>query len=77
MTDDTPMNEMDAAPEGLTREHRDMALSRARHSIEAAVEELHAAAIGDPLPPGRAYIMSIALEGASDALEDVLSGLYD
>ncbi|MCE8053171.1 hypothetical protein HOP61_17915 [Halomonas daqingensis] len=76
MTDHTPMNEMDAAPEGLNREHRDMALSRARHCIEAAIEELHAAAIGDPLPPGRAYITAVALEEAGDTLEDLLEGLY-
>lgn len=76
MTDQTPMNEMDAAPEGLDPEHRDMALSRAHHCVDAALEELRQVATGESLTAERAFLMTIALESAGDVLEDVLSGLY-
>lgn len=76
MTDHTTMNEMDAAPDGLTREHRDMAVSRAHHCVDSVLEELRQVAMGEPLTPERAFLLTVALESAGDTFEDLLSGLY-
>ncbi|MHA3026737.1 hypothetical protein [Chromohalobacter israelensis] len=76
MTDRAPMNEQDATSEGLGLEHRDMALSHASHCIDSTLEELRKVAMGDTLPPERAFLLVVALESAGEHLEDVLEGLY-